>query len=233
VHAPRRWCIIAVMGERSAVDPGVDDPSDLASVVVLYGARGAGKTTTVLRLAELLRAEGLRVGGFLQQAVVDDLGRRGYELVHLAGCGQSVSLARPGKASDAEGELTACSFAFSRDAFAAGRAWLREDATRADVLVIDEVSKLEVGGQGHCEALRWALALGGGMLLLLSVRADQLFAVVDKLALYDRIRDHVELPLGDADLADAARRLAAACRAAGGTWERPPGLLSDRGDGVA
>jgi len=41
------------------------------------------------------------------------------------------------------------------------------------VLVIDEISKLEVRGEGHAPALRWALALDDSKLLLLSVRADQ------------------------------------------------------------
>ena len=182
----------------------------MAAVVVLYGPPGAGKTTATLRLAELLQTRGLRVGGFFQRSTRDALDRRGYDLVRLPNRAEVIHLARPGSARDPLSESTICSLAFSRDALNEGLRWLREDAAWANVLVIDEISKLEVVGEGHCEALRWALALPDDILLLLSVRADQLTYAVERFELVDRIRGYVELPAMDAQLEDMAGRLSVA-----------------------
>jgi nucleoside-triphosphatase THEP1 len=179
----------------------------MAEVVVLYGPPGTGKTRATLRLAELLAARGLRVGGFFQRATGDERDRRNYDLVRFRDQAEAVALARPGVRRDEGTESAVCSLVFAKDALATGLLWLREDAAWANVLVIDEVSKLEVAGDGHCEALRWALALPADMLLLLSVRADQLTYAVERFELVDRIRGYLELPAVDAQLQDLAARL--------------------------
>jgi len=176
--------------------------------VVVYGPRGAGKTTATLRLAEKFGAQGLRVGGFFQRTTTDDLDRRGYDLVRVADKTAAVPLARPGVPKDQATESSVCSFVFAREAFVKGLEWLRADAAWADVLVIDEVSKLEVSGEGHFAALRWAAALEARMIVLLSVRAEQLFYVVEKFELEERISGYVELPATDAELAGLTLRLA-------------------------
>jgi tRNA (adenine37-N6)-methyltransferase len=200
--------VFRVGTDRFDVELGDDDGSALAPVVVVSGPPGAGKTTAMLRLAELLSAGGARVGGFFQQTTVDELGRRGYDLVRFRDRSQPIVLARREAPRDQTTEAAPCPFVFSRDAFASGLAWIREDAASADVLVIDEVSKLEMGDGGHCDAVRWALALESRPLLLLSVRADQLSAVVERFELHDRIREHIQVPTTDAELAETARRYA-------------------------
>ena len=179
----------------------------MADVVVLYGPPGVGKHAATLRLAELLAARGLRVGGFFQQATGDDPDRRSYDLVRFADRTQAIALARPGVQRDEAAESCVCSLVFSRDALATGLTWLREDATWADVLVIDEISKLEVAGDGHYESVRWALSLPPSTLLLLSVRADQLTYAVEKFDLVDRIRGYLELPATDEQIEDLAQSL--------------------------
>ena len=178
----------------------------MAGVVIVYGPVGTGKTTSAVRLGELLRARGRRVGGFFQRARTDDLERRSYDLVRFAQRSAVVELARPGNLPKAT-QSTVCSFVFSPAALAAGRAWLEEDAAWADVLLIDEVSKLEVAGDGHCEAVRWALSLPADRLVVLSIRADQLTYAVEKFDLADRIRGYIELPASDAQLHDLAQLL--------------------------
>lgn len=179
----------------------------MADVGVLYGPPGVGKNAATLRLAERLAARGLRVGGFFQRAVADDPDRRSYDLVRFADRSEAIALARPGVQRDEAAESCVCSLVFSRAALAKGLAWLRADAAWADVLVIDEISKLEVAGDGHYETVRWALALPPAMLLLLSVRADQLVYAVEKFDLADRIRGDLELPASDEQLEELAQRL--------------------------
>ena len=174
---------------------------------MVYGPPGAGKTTATLRFAERLRARGLRVGGFHQRATVDELERRGYDLVRLPDGTEVLPLARPGSTQGEGSVATICSFLFSREAFARGLEWLRADAPKVDALVIDEVSKLEVAGDGHCEAVRWAVSLDHPVLVVLSVRADQLFYVVDKFELEDRVSGYLELPVTDHEIDALAQRL--------------------------
>ena len=180
----------------------------MAKVFVVYGPRGAGKTTSIVRLAEALEQRGVAVGGFFQRVTCDDLDRRGYDLVSLRDRTLVLHLARPVSAQDANG-TTVCSFSFSEDALAAGRSWLEKDATSSRVLLLDEISKLEVRGQGHAQALRWALALGDDKLLLLSVRGDQLFYVMETFGLHDHIVGFVEVPASDDVLTAQVERVVA------------------------
>ena len=93
---------------------------------------------------------------------------------------EASSLAR--RATDARpGEETFCSFAFDLTAFARARSWIEGDVEGCDVIVIDEVSRLEAAGRGHADAIVDALA--SGRLVVLSVRADQAFDVLSRFAL--------------------------------------------------
>lgn len=179
-----------------------------AKVFVVYGPRGAGKTTTVVRLAELLAAQGIAVGGYFQRVTTDDQGRRGYDLVRVADRTQTLALARPG-AVEQPGTSTVCSFAFDQGAFAQGLQWLQRDCASAQVLVLDEISKLEVRGEGHAGALRWCLGLDSTKLLLLSVRGDQLFYVVEAFGLDERIAGYLEIPAGQEAIGEQVRQIKA------------------------
>jgi nucleoside-triphosphatase THEP1 len=146
---------------------------------LLSGPRGSGKSTTARRAGEALAARGVKVAGFVQEAVDDEEGRAGYLLRRL-GHEEALMVARRDSAARAPAEEAFCSFVFDADAFAAARRWLAEDAA-ARVVIIDEVSKLEVAGRGHHDAI--AEALSGDRLVLLAVRADQLFAVMERFGL--------------------------------------------------
>ncbi len=159
---------------------------------MVYGPPHEGKTALAVRLAERLAELGLAVGGFFQQAVTDQLDRRGYDLVRFADRRQVVPLARPARAGDM---AAICSFVFRPDAIARGANWLREDAGWADVLLIDEVSKLELMGSGHCETVRWALTLAREKVVILSIRADQLAAAAEQFEITEHLLGYLELPV--------------------------------------
>ncbi len=178
----------------------------MVKVFLVYGPRGAGKTTATLELADELARRGVIVGGYFQRPISDELDRRGYDLVRVRDRDQVLPLARG--TAEKPGTSRVCSFIFSNAAFREGFAWLKEDALSARVLVIDEISKLEVKGEGHAQALDWALGLAEHRILLLSVRADQLFYVVEAFGLEDRIAGYLELPALPDDLERHASRLA-------------------------
>ena len=77
------------------------------------------------------------------------------------------------------------------------------------MLVIDELGKLEARGEGHAQALRWALGLGDDKVLLLSVRGDMLFYVVENFELEGRVAGYMEIPAAPEELAAQAEQLAA------------------------
>lgn len=181
----------------------------MAKVFLVYGPRGAGKTTTTLLLADALLRRGLRVGGYFQRTTSDELERHGYDLVRLRDREQRLALARPG-GTEREGESAVCSFSFSHEAFCAGLEWLKADADSSQVLVMDEISKLEARGEGHAAALRWALGLGDDKVLLLSVRGDLLFYVVEAFGLEERLAGYLEIPAQPADIESGAEEIAGA-----------------------
>ena len=151
----------------------------MASWAWITGARGAGKTSLGLTVAARLQQAGVRVGGFVQLGVHDEAGVRvGYDLVRL-GSGQVSPLARRGTVAHA-GQEVFHSHVFEVAAFGCALDWLRDDARDARVLVLDEVSKLEVAGRGHTEARRLALAQPAETLAVLCVRAEVLPAVLER-----------------------------------------------------
>jgi nucleoside-triphosphatase THEP1/SAM-dependent methyltransferase len=185
----------------------------MAAWAVISGDKGVGKTELALRTAERLRRAGLRVGGFVQRPVHDADGTRvGYNLAHVERL-ETTPIARR-STSPGAGQQAFCGHVFHTAAFERARGWLREDAARADVLFIDEVSKLETSGQGHAEAVRLALALPSPTLVVLCVRAEHLFAAVHGLvgeAAGEAVAS-LQAPADDAAELAFAARLAAAVR---------------------
>ena len=151
---------------------------------LVAGAKGDTRTKRLLEVIARLRARGVTVGGVVQEpiAALDGQGgREGYMARSLLDDAR-IPLARRTRASD--GGVSAhlvCSLAFEADALAQVRAWIDRDRAARSVVVIDEVSKLEVNRGGHHDAIVYALC--GPALPLLSVRADQLFAVMERFGL--------------------------------------------------
>jgi nucleoside-triphosphatase THEP1/SAM-dependent methyltransferase len=150
---------------------------------LLLGPKGSSKAKLLERVIALLGAEGVRVGGFVQTPIESEGARVGYEIARVSGP-ERVRVARTGTPA-APSEDAFCSYVFDRDAFSTALGWLKSDLGRADVVAIDEVSKLESAGQGHAASLERVLE--GDTLALLSVRADVLPLVVERFGLEDAL----------------------------------------------
>jgi nucleoside-triphosphatase THEP1 len=145
-----------------------------ASVFILAGDTGSGKTTRAQEVVDGLRARGLRVGGILAPGLLEDGRRTGFDLVNL-GTGESAPLARE-RAGEAGRHAQWGRFSFSPDGLALGQKALGRDARTADVVVVDEVGPFELAGGGWSAALD-ALARDHAGPVVLVVRASIVDAV--------------------------------------------------------
>lgn len=172
---------------------------------LLLGSKSQDGSAAALAVAAALRARGLPVAGFVQEPIFEDGERAGHRLRRLAG-DETLAVGRRGTEARAPSEESFCSFVFSGDAFAAARRWLELDGAGARVLVLHEASKLEIAQKGHYEAIR--AALDGGQVVVLAVRADQLFGVMERFGLDEPV---ASLESGDPEAVEAfADALAAA-----------------------
>ncbi len=167
---------------------------------LLVGAKGGSRTARLREVIAALGARSVKVGGVVQEPIEGTDLRDGYAAREVAGTGRATLARRatPGAPDDLSAQVI-CSFAFDPDALATVRAWVERDARVADVVALDEVSKLEVARAGHHDAV--VSALRGPALPLLSVRADQLFAVMERFGLDE--------PVASLDAADGDEAMAA------------------------
>jgi len=166
--------IIASRSSPSPPAPAVTAPR-WALVSLPPGARpGDG----IAALVDALAGRGLRLAGFRQSRDLAG-GRRRY-LLHRVGATDRAELGRRGGGAGT-GEHEFCNCVFRDDAFPTAHAWLAADAPGADLVVLDELSRLEATGGGHAPAI--ALALASPAVSLLSVRADRLAALMERFGL--------------------------------------------------
>ncbi|MGC8794166.1 MAG: nucleoside-triphosphatase, partial [Bryobacteraceae bacterium] len=119
-------------------------------VLLLTGQKGEGKTTLCAQVAELMRARGRRVAGVLSPGFWDDGARAGYRVLDLL-TGRSQSLA--GRAAQ-PGHVRQGSYWFDPSALQFGRRALAEGAAAGpDLVIVDEVGPLELGGGGWAPEL--------------------------------------------------------------------------------
>lgn len=166
--------------------------------VALVGTRETGRGGITRRLEAALSDEGLRMGGFRQEAIGGP-GRRqvdGYDLVRVGGP-ERAPLAR--KAVEPE----MCEWGFAAEAFETARSWLRQPC---DVRFAT-AGRLEAAGRGHWPAIAEALQQPG--LLILSLRPNVLASIA--LRLPDP-EDALELPAGEPETSEFILRIVALAR---------------------
>jgi len=143
--------------------------------ILLSGGIGDGKTSTAERLAKALAHAGICVGGIVAPRRVAGGETVGYDIVDLATGGR-----RPFASTSPPG-LPAGRFHISQTGLNFAAQVLRKATGAADVVFVDEVGRLELGGAGHRPAVRDLLA--SSSTAILSVREAFLEEVVDSFGL--------------------------------------------------
>jgi len=147
-----------------------DDTRDLGHRVILVsGDKHCGQTTLVETLISSLTGRKLRIAGILAKGLWNDNLRAGFDVVNLAdGC--STPLARRRICPHPRHRMM---FDFLATGMQAGLEALAPASCRqADVIVVDELGRLEAGGDGWAPCIEPLLALDTPRLFILIVRAD-------------------------------------------------------------
>jgi nucleoside-triphosphatase THEP1 len=186
----------------------VDRRATVPRVILVSGPKHSGKTTLVETGIASLAGRGLRIAGILAKGLWKDGLRAGFDLVNLSN-GRCTPLARRRDHPHPEHRMM---FDFFDAGFRAGVEAMSLDACRqADIVVVDELGRLEAGGRGWTPCVNALLALEGPLLVLV-VRLDRLPQIRDRFGLHDASAIDVRDPA-------AADRLRAAL-AVGSTRQR-------------
>lgn len=130
---------------------------------ILTGSRYQGKTTAAGRIIEELRAQGMRICGFLARGQWQNGHRSRFDLLDL----QS-GILRPLAERDIDSPIQQGAFGFHAAALRYGRTSLAATALKGcDLVVIDEIGALELAGNGWDTALQKLLSEATCSLLLI------------------------------------------------------------------
>lgn len=141
------------------------EKTDSIRFFVVTGRSGSGKTTLLGEIAQRAARAGIWCGGFLQpRGTTDHLRTDEYRLTHLTDQ-TTLILARRSPNSG---------FVFVHHAFEQAEQWLQEDAATAQLLIVDELGKLESEGGGHAPALEAVVTRRPAVTLLAGVRKGTL-----------------------------------------------------------
>lgn len=128
-------------------------------LMILYAAKGTGKTTVLRAHAHSLATRGRSVGGIASPAVFESDIRIGYDVIDLR-TGHRRRLARI--AAEPQAGPAVGPYRFDAAALAAGNAAITAAVRDGlDTIAIDEVGPLEFDGQGWAPAVEYALRACG------------------------------------------------------------------------
>jgi len=150
-------------------------------VVLLSAPRGAGKSTVCQRFATRAREAGLRVGGVYCPARIDDSGKKIGIDAQDAGSEERRPLAEVmSESSGASGAVSQCQCDDDAMAWALDKVLTALDAP-TDAVIIDEIGPLELQHDGGFAAALVSLATSRASSALITVRAELLPRLQDKL----------------------------------------------------
>ncbi len=167
-------------------------PRAISRVIILSGGQGEGKTTLLATLIRTMRKEGIVVGGICAPVVYVQGKRIGYDIEDIRTgvitplCRIAVETTLPDVGS----------FSFLPDGLSAGRRALEPDTEHPpEVLIIDEVGPLELGGKGWADQLEKILRSFPGTVILV-VRTGLVVQVLDRWRIHPAAIWNLSAPFG-------------------------------------
>lgn len=129
----------------------------------ITGLPGAGKTHALLKVIEMLEADGLKVGGMITEPITRRGRREGFHVMDWATKERRVFASK-----DIQSKITVGRYGVDLAALdEVGVSALRTATEKCDVIVIDEVGKMEVESEGFITAVKEALDADKPLLLTL------------------------------------------------------------------
>ncbi|HOM62832.1 MAG TPA: nucleoside-triphosphatase [Dysgonamonadaceae bacterium] len=153
----------------------------LASIAIVTGEKGSGKTRFMSETATELKKRGFDVGGVYTRKIIDNGEITAYSAVNISNCEERSLL----KKDNEDMGLRIGAFSIDPEGLEFGRKAIAH-ASQANLLMIDEIGKLELDGGGWYDELR-SLPLEKELFIILSVRLEFLYDVIHKWNLYPSV----------------------------------------------
>jgi len=129
----------------------------------ITGLPGAGKTKTLQRVIEMLSGEELKIGGMINDPIMDGRRKVGFAVRDIVSGDSQVFAHIDIESKIMDGKMGVDLPKFESIAVGA----IRSACDTCDVIVIDEVGKVEVESQPFIDAVKFALDVGKPMILTL------------------------------------------------------------------
>ena len=129
----------------------------------ITGLPGAGKTTALLRVIEMLKEEELTIGGMINEPIIEGRYRIGFTTRNLL-TGETETFAH----KDIESKIMVGKIGVDITALErVGIKAIRDASEQCDIIVIDEVGKMEVESELFSEVVKDAMDMDKPMILTL------------------------------------------------------------------
>lgn len=155
--------------------------------IALTGGLHVGKTTAVRTIFNQLNAQGCDVVGIVENAVFMDQVRIGYDFEALGGFGAFGTEPSGRICPVARRECTDGRYVFRAEAWGHAACWIQASECH-EVLIIDELGRLEAGGGGLMPALAASLRRAPRHVIA-AVRKDAVREIERQIGKFDRIFD--------------------------------------------
>ncbi len=151
-------------------------------VYIVTGAVGEGKTTFLLRLTEMLKEKGIRVGGLIAPRIMEGATTTGYDIIDI-GSGIREPFLRL-----TNSEITGVErFTKMEQGFQTGLKALDPENNRdSNLMIIDEAGPLELRGEGWSERISGLLNVNKWQIILV-VRKSLVDEVIWKFGIKDPV----------------------------------------------
>ena len=155
-------------------------------IFIVTGSVGEGKTTQIHKIVEALKEQNISIGGILSPRIVENGITKGYDILDIA-TNERVAFLR--RTADKRSPQIG-SYSILPEGITRGCKALEHSQNNNQLVVIDEVGKLELNNKGWAENLNY-LVHGSKHHLILSVRDRFMEEVIDRWHLMDYTILHV------------------------------------------